>query len=318
MKIAFLMDPLDKVRIEKDTSFILMLAAFKERHLVYYITSETLSYREGSVFGECQNIEISDDRENPFIVRETKNLNLAGLDCIWVRKDPPFNRRYFYDTLLLDLLRGQTLVVNAPAALRDWNEKLSALFFPDVSPATLVTASKNDIKKFLEKFSKIVLKPIDGYGGRGIEFLNAEDQNHDVVIDRVTHNGSHKIVVQAFVPEAKDGDKRILIVEGEPIGAILRLAPPGGNSLNNLDQGGKALATELTKKDLALCARLKPELIKNGLFFVGIDLLGDQLTEVNVTSPTGLQELIRFSGVDHHINTIRTLEKKTSSLVKER
>lgn len=311
MQIGFIMDPLEAVRPEKDTSYFLMLAAYERGHRVFHIAAEEISYLEGHVMARCVETQVSNNPDRPFEPEDKRPKNLADLDVIFVRTDPPFDRRYFYTTLLLDLLPAKTQVVNAARALRDWNEKISALFYPDLTAKTLVTSKVEEVQKFLEVEEKIVLKPIDGHGGRGIEILERERKNVREVIEKSTHQERHQIIVQKFVAEADQGDKRILLVDGEPIGGILRIAGQPGQ-LNNLDQGGKAVPADLTENDLKICEAMKPRLQSEGLFFVGIDLLGDTLTEVNVTSPTGIQELVRFSGIPHHHHVIEKLETKTS------
>ncbi|MFC1663993.1 glutathione synthase [Pseudomonadota bacterium] len=307
MKFAFLMDPLSTVKAYKDTTYYIMLAAKERGHQVFHFDQPDLFVEHDQVLAHLTRLEVNADTDKPFDILERETTNLAEMDVVFIRTDPPFDRSYFYSTLLLDLLPSSTKVVNRPAGLRNWNEKLSALLFPDLTPRTMVTKEATDIKKFIADVGRITLKPIDGHGGKGIHFLDQGDKHINELIAQATHEGSHWIIAQAYVEEAKDGDKRILLLNGEPLGAVLRLHPEG-QELNNLDAGGSAHPVELTERDLEVCARLKQPLIDQGILFSGIDMLGPMLTEINVTSPTGLQELCRFSGIDHHHQIIQQIE----------
>ena len=304
MKIAFLMDPLESMNLNKDTSYALMKAALQLNAEVYHFMLGDLSLKGDQPLGRLRKLAglAADGRP---VVGDTQVMNLNELDAIWIRKDPPFDRRYFYSTLFLDFLDPKVFVINRSASLRDLNEKLAALNFVRDVPKTLISSDRLEILEFVAQFSKSVLKPLDGFGGKGIEFVSADDEGLDEKIDQLTHQGSRWIVVNDFVEGAKLGDKRILLVEGEPIGAILRKSETG--ELHNMDQGGKAHPAELTEVDKRVCADMKPFLIENKLFFVGIDMLGDSLTEINVTSPTGLQELSRFSKRDWPTDIIQRI-----------
>lgn len=306
MKIAFIIDPPEKVNKQKDTSYFLMMAAFERGHDVYFFDQDTLVYDRGEVLADLKRVE--DFSLWPENHKEIKTFDrkLAEMDVIFVRKEPPFDRRYFYSTLLLDLLPESVKVVNRPQALRDWNEKLSALFFQRFCPPTLISQREDEIQGFCRGFDKVVFKPIDGYGGRGIHLVESQDVDRELMA-KVTHQGSHKVVVQKFVEEANEGDKRIILFRGEPLGALLRKAEKPG-ALNNLDQGAKPLPSELTEHEKSLCQEMKPFFLKSGLEFVGIDLLGPYLTEINVTSPTGLQEISRYAKVDFHHQIIEAYE----------
>ncbi len=307
MKTAFIMDPLERVKAHKDTSYFLMLAAQERGHEVYHLDQGSLSAEDGRVYGEATPTRVHADDRKPFSTESGQRLALHDMDQVWIRTDPPFDRTYFYTTLLLDLLPPSTKVINRPAGLRNWNEKLAALFFQDFTPSTLVSSNEAEIKAFMEARGRITLKPIDGHGGRGIFFLEPGMANLDMLIQMATHDGRRRIIAQAYVAEAHKGDKRILLLNGEPLGGILRLHPEG-KELNNLDAGGTAHAYELTARDLVICAALKQGLVREGIYFCGIDILGDALIEINVTSPTGLRELCRFSGVDYHHRIIEALE----------
>ncbi|MGI9310309.1 MAG: glutathione synthase [bacterium] len=310
MKHAFIMDALDKVKPWKDTTYFLMRACAERGHQVCHLDQRALWLQHDEVYATVDWLEVNaydqQKSESPFQHLHTERIALSQSDVVWIRTDPPFDRRYFYTTLLLDQLPPSTRIVNRPAALRGWNEKLAALDFPEYTPPTVVTNDRERIVNFAREQGRITLKPVDGFGGKGIVFFHADDDPR-AVID-ATHNGRHWVIAQAYLPQARDGDKRVLLLNGEILGGILRLHADGAD-LNNLDAGGTAHPLELTARDREICAAIKPALIQRGVFFAGIDIIGDYLIEVNVTSPTGLQELCRFNGEDFHHQIIAALEK---------
>lgn len=297
-KIGFLSYPLDKMKPEKDTTYFLMLGALKAGHHVFLIDELSLESIDSEVFGDC--ISIGEKNDALTKTGETNKLSLGQMDEIWVRTDPPFDRSYFYNTLLLDYLPKNVKVVNKPSVLRDWNEKLSLGFFKEYGPLTMISSNMSSIRKFIEKMERVTLKPIDGFGGKGISFTDKTDPQIEDKINEITKKGSHKVVIQEYIPEAKDGDKRVLIWNGEVLGAILRLHPED-SEINNLDAGGKAIKTVLTEKQKTISENLAKSMLDKGVYFSGIDFLGDTLTEINITSPTGLRELSQFEGRDFHI-----------------
>jgi len=307
MKIAFIMDPLTSVKPQKDTTYHLMLAAAEREHQVFYLDQFDLTVKSGLVFGHITEVAVHNDMEKPFTPGDKVEVDMSEMDVILIRTDPPFDRAYLYTTLILDMLPPTTRVLNRPSGLRNWNEKLAAVLYPDLTPNQIVTQSASIITKFAEGKKRIILKPIDGFAGRGIFFMEPNSPNFDQTVDMMTEGETRRIIAQDFVPRASEGDKRILLLNGEPIGAILRLHPEG-KELNNLDAGGSAHPTELTERDLEICRRIGPGLKKEGVFFSGIDILGDMLIEINVTSPTGLQQLCQFSGIAHNHNIIEALE----------
>ncbi len=307
MKIAFLMNPLESVKAYKDTTYYLMLAAWERGNEVFYFNQSSMQARNAGVSAVVEKLEVHHSVERPFTVLGRSVVDLSLMDVVVVRTDPPFDRSYLYATLLLDLVGRKTLVVNRPSGIRNWNEKLAAMFYPDFTPNTLISRETKEILKFLDGQERITLKPVDGHGGKGILFLNADDSNQQAQIKQITKDESHWVIAQEYLPEAQIGDKRILLVEGEPIGAVLRVHAEGAE-LNNLDQGGEAVADELDSRDYDICSVIRPGLAEQGIFFCGIDVIGGKLIEVNVTSPTCLQELCRFSGVAHHHNIIERLE----------
>jgi glutathione synthase len=286
-----------------------MLAACQRGHEVAYLDQRDLYLDHDQLMARVKWLEVSEDHQKPFEVIREGVFNMSGCDVIWLRTDPPFDRRYFYTTLFLDFLPVSVKVVNRPDGVRDWNEKLGAVHFPELTPKTCVANTVTEIKRFAAKFERITIKPIDGYGGKGI-FFYTPGKEPDSLLNKATHDGAHWVIAQEYLPAAKQGDKRILLVNGEPIGAILRVHAEG-EELNNMDMGGQAVEADLDEDDLAICEALKPHLIEKGAFFVGIDVIGGKLIEINVTSPTGLQELSRFSGVAHHHNMIKALETES-------
>ncbi len=308
MDIAFIMDPLEKVKAEKDTTYFIMLAARQRGHRVFFLEQSDLFLSENKLFADVIEVDVREDIEKPFSHLEKKETDLGAMDLVMVRTDPPFDRAYFYTTILLDLLPPTTRVLNRPSGLRNWNEKLASCLLPQFTPGTLVTQDLARIRAFAESMGRITLKPIDGFAGKGIFFVEADNPNFDQIVQMMTNEGRRRIVAQEYIPAARDGDKRILLLDGEPMGAVLRLHPEG-KELNNLDAGGSAHPTDLTERDLEICRAIKPGLLEQGIFFAGIDIIGGFLIEVNVTSPTALQQLCRFSGAPHHHHLIEALEQ---------
>ncbi len=304
MRHAFIMDPLEKVKPWKDTSYFIMLAAAQKGHDVCFLQQQDLFLVHDQLRANVVWLRVNDDHEQPFTQLKTESLSLATMDAVWLRTDPPFDRRYFYSTLLLDFLPERVQVLNRPEGVRNWNEKLAALKYPEFTPNTCISNRVRELADFSTKHDRITIKPIDGFGGKGIFFYSNGDD--EILLNEATHDGSHWVIAQEFLPAAAQGDKRILLINGEPIGGILRLHAQG-EELNNLDMGGTAVASELEKDDLAICAVVKQGLVEQGVFFAGIDVIGGKLIEVNVTSPTGLQELSHFSDTPHHHHMIDTL-----------
>ena len=308
MKIAFIMDPLHKVNPAKDTTYYIMLAARQRNHDVFYLDQKDIYVMSSNVRARVAAVDVHDDAKTPFTLEPARDMGLDEMDVVMIRTDPPFDRRYFYTTLLLDLLPPTTKVLNRPSGLRNWNEKLAATFFPELTPPTLVTSDAARIRAFMKDSGRITLTPIDGCAGKGIVFLRPDSENQDQLIDMVTHGGSHQVIAQKYLPAATEGDKRILLLNGETMGGILRLHQEG-KELNNLDAGGSAHPTELTPRDQEICQALAQPLRDEGVFFAGIDIIGGMLIEINVTSPTGLQQLCKFSGVPFHHHIIEGIEQ---------
>lgn len=301
------MDPLEWVKPHKDTTYFLMLAAQQRGHEVFYVDPKTLALDHDRVAAKGCSVTVSERHDKPFSSGAETALTLDGMDVIWIRSDPPFDRGYLYVTLLLDYLPGNVQVINRPATIRDWNEKLAALRYPTLTPRTLVSSDPVQIDEFVQRLGRITVKPVDGYGGKGIVFLDRDSVDLETQLHLATHEGRHWVVAQEYLPAARDGDKRILLLDGEPLGAILRVHAEGVE-LNNLDQGGTAQPCALDVRDREICDALREDLTGHGVRFAGIDVIGGLLIEVNITSPTGLQEMSRFDGEAYHHQVIERLE----------
>ena len=298
LKVAVQMDPVEGINIETDTTFMMMMEAQSRGHGLWVYTPDKLSLEDGRVRARGRPITLRAQRGDHVTAGAMETLDLADeVDVVLMRQDPPFDMAYITATHLLERVHPGTLVVNDPAEVRNAPEKLFVTGFPGVQPPTLVTLDAQAIYDFREKHGDIVLKPLYGGGGSGVVKLKADDPNLDALLELHAMIGREPLVAQAFVPAVVKGDKRILLVDGEPVGAINRV-PASGQVRSNLARGGRAEAVELTARDRELCAIIGPELKARGLLFVGIDVIGDYLTEINVTSPTGAQQLKRFGGAD--------------------
>ena len=310
MRIVFVMDPPSTVLVDEDTSFALMLAAQSRGHRVDHCTAQELWLRGGTAGARVRRATCQRDPKNPITLGEPEDLDLADADVVFVRKDPPFDDDYLWATQILEHVRGQTLVVNDPRGLRDANEKIYATYFPALMPDTLIANDKARIKAFVKEVGgRAVIKPLSGAGGEGIFALTESDPNLNACIETVTRGGERLAMAQAFLPDVTEGDKRILLLDGEPLGAILRV-PQGGDLRSNIHVGGRVDAAELDDADRAIIEAVAPRLKADGLYFVGLDVIGGKLTEVNVTSPTGIQQASRLSGRDLEAKVVDWLEAK--------
>lgn len=298
MKHLFIIDPIEQINVKKDTSFAFMLEAQRRKDEVWYATIQQLSGQGSSAFARATRVLLRQKQGAHFRSFEAERKPLSDFQVIWMRKDPPFTMDYIYATYLLELLDpDKTLVLNSPSGLRNANEKAFIMHFPSVIPETMITKSAEDIRAFMKaENGKAVVKPLDQMGGKGIFLLRDEDPNLASLIEMSTKNGNEFVMIQAFVPEAAVGDKRILLMDGKPLGAVLRV-PSGKDFRGNLAVGGKAIKTSLTKQDWKIVETVSPVLKKAGLVFVGLDVLGGYLAEINVTSPTGIQEINRLNQV---------------------
>lgn len=295
INIAMLMDPLPQIKPYKDSSFALLLEAQQRQWKTFVMTQAQLFVKGGVVYGEMQTIRVWDGAKPGYELGESHLLPLKELQVVFMRKDPPMDMAYIYTTYLLELAQQQgTLVVNHPRALRDFNEKLFILQFPQCIVDTIVTSLSREILGFLAQHGDIILKPLGSMGGEAIFRVKHNDPNINVIIEILTQRGHLAIMAQKFIPEISQGDKRIILVNGEPVPYALARIPKPGESRGNLAAGGTGVGLALSPRDQWICTQLAPTLKNNGLLFVGIDVIGDYLTEINITSPTGIRELDRF------------------------
>ena len=313
LKIAFQMDPISGVDTSGDTSFRLAEEGQKRGHKIYYFNPESLVYETGNIIAHGQRVNI-ERGGNPIIsLEKEKKIDLSEeVDVVFLRQDPPFDMLYITTTFLLERLKGKTLVLNDPYWVRNSPEKLLVLDFADLMPPTVITRNLQSIIEFRKRYKDIILKPLYGNGGTGVFRLVEGDKNLNVFFETFVNNSREPIIVQQFLPAVSNGDKRIILVDGEPIGAINRI-PPNDDIRSNMHVGGTPAKSDLTERDIEICTRLSPVLKKKNLFFVGIDVIGKHLTEINVTSPTGLQELERFENKNYASMVWEGVEKKWNS-----
>ena len=294
MRFIFLMDPLETVKPTTDTSFIFMVGATRRGHEVWYCPTRGLSFSEGEVLLRATQVKPLPEADSfPFEIIGERVLRGDEIDAVFIRTDPPFDAGYLMNMWLLDHLPASVAVLNRPQAIRDVNEKVWAARFTHITPRTLITADMQLFLDFLKEEEQVIIKPTDGYGGSGIFHIEHDSKNARVAFETISDHGRKEIIIQAYVAAAVEGDKRILLLNGEPLGAVLRLHAEDDHR-NNFYAGGTAEPCEITAADRAICAELAPHLRAMGLYFTGIDILGDKLIEVNVTSPTCLQEMNRL------------------------
>ena len=293
------MDPIDRININKDTSFAMLLEAQSRNWELHYMELNDLFLRNGRAFARTRRLKVRRDAQKWHEFTSEQDMALDELDVILMRKDPPFDQEYIYATYLLERAESLgTCVINKPQSLRDANEKLFTAWFPQCCADTLVARDSRRIRDFLEEHQEIILKPLDGMGGTSIFHCRQGDPNLSVILETMTQHGSRYVMAQKYLPEISDGDKRIIIVNGEPIPYALARIPAQGETRGNLAAGGKAEGRELTKRDFWIAKQIGPTLKEKGLIFVGLDVIGDYLTEINVTSPTCVQELDKQFGLN--------------------
>ncbi|MCZ4352175.1 glutathione synthase [Roseovarius aestuarii] len=297
MKIAFQMDPIEPININADSTFRLAEEAQARGHTLFYYTPDKLSYDEGRITARGWPLQVQRVAGNHAILGEETTVDLADFDVVWLRQDPPFDMFYITTTHLLDRLAPKTLVVNDPFWVRNFPEKLLILDFPQLMPPTTIARDLSTIRAFRDRHGDVILKPLYGNGGAGVFLLRAGDSNLSSLYEMFTGFSREPLIVQKFLPQVSAGDKRVILVDGEPVGAINRV-PAEGETRSNMHVGGRPEKVDLTERDLEICATIGPLLREKGQVFVGIDVIGDYLTEINVTSPTGIQELERFDGVN--------------------
>ena len=297
MKIAFQMDPIEDVDINADSTFRLAEEAQNRGHDLYVYTPKDLTFKRGKVAAKVRSINLKRKIGDNVNFGAVELLELSEFGIIWLRQDPPFDMGYITNTHLLDLVSKETLIVNNPFWVRNLPEKLLVLEFPDLIPDTMISRDLEEIKEFKREFKDIIVKPLYGNGGAGVFRLKEDDKNLTSLHELFFNMSSEPLIAQAFLPDVKNGDKRIILVDGSPVGAINRV-PKAGEIRSNMHVGGKAEPAKLSQRDREICRAIGPTLKSKGQVFVGIDVIGEYLTEINVTSPTGIQELERFDNVN--------------------
>ena len=312
-KIGIVMDPISAITIKKDSSFAMLLAAQAKGWSLFYMEQQDLFLHKGTVSAEMRALTVEDNADNWFELGDTQTLALTELDAILMRKDPPFDMEYIYSTYLLEQAQAAgVLVVNNPQSLRDANEKLYTAWFPQCCPPTLVTRQSHLIRNFQQEHGDIILKPLDGMGGASIFRVKLDDPNTSVIIETLTEYGQKSVMAQKFIPEIVDGDKRILMINGEPVPYALARIPAKGETRGNLAAGGTAKGQPLTEHDRWICEQVGPTLREKGLLFVGLDVIGNYLTEINVTSPTCIRELDKQFDLNIAGDLMNSIEQQLS------
>ena len=297
LHVAFQMDPIETVDIDADSTFRLAEEAQKRGHSLWVYTPDKLAWDHGAVVAQSRPLTVRRRRGDHAELGSEQRIDLKTLDVVWLRQDPPFDMSYITTTHLLDLVKPDTLVVNDPFWVRNHPEKLLVLQFPDLTPPTMIARSLSDIRAFKERHGDIILKPLYGNGGAGVFRLDASDRNLASLHEMFTGFSREPLIAQKYLPAVTNGDKRVILVDGEPVGAINRV-PAAGETRSNMHVGGRPEKVGLTARDLEICAAIGPLLRERGQIFVGIDIIGDWLTEINLTSPTGIQEMERFDGTN--------------------
>ena len=297
LSVAIQMDPIEGIDISGDSTFSLALEAQARGHRLHYYLARDLSFQDGRLWARARTLTVRPDPDDHFTAGAPQELDLASLDVVLMRQDPPFDMSYITATHLLEHIHPRTLVTNDPVEVRNAPEKLFVTHFGELMPPTLITSRRDEVVRFRQTHGEIILKPLFGNGGAGVFHLRPDDDNLNALLEMFTEFYREPLIVQRYLPEVGDGDKRIILVDGEPVGAFDRI-PPAGEARSNLHVGGTARPAKLSARDREICAALGPALKDRGLTFVGIDVIGDWLTEINVTSPTGIEEIRCFDGTD--------------------
>ena len=299
MKLGVVMDPIESINFKKDSTLAMMLEAQERNHEITYITSNSLFIKSGEAYAQSSRIEVRNDPSDWFSLGEEKRIKLSELDSILMRQDPPFNSEYIYNTYILEMAsRSGVNIFNNPKSLRDCNEKVFATEFPQCCTKHLVSSEKSLLLEFVEDHGDTVIKPLDGMGGASIFRIKKSDPNLNVILETVTDHFSQKVMLQEYIPEILEGDKRILVINGKPIDAAIARIPADGELRGNLAAGASAVAKSLSDRDLWICNEVGPSLVERGLVLVGLDIIGDFLTEINVTSPTCFKEYKELCDID--------------------
>jgi len=296
LKVAIQMDPIDAIDLDADSTFVMALEAQARGHQLYHYLTQDLALKNGRVMAGARSLEVRREEGNHFTLGKQEWLDLATVDVVLMRQDPPFDMSYITATHLLEHIHPKTLVVNDPVHVRNAPEKLFVTHFPDLMPPTLITTNQEQILAFRAEHQDLIIKPLFGNGGAGVFHIGPDDENLNSLLELFTELYREPIIVQRYEPAVRQGDKRIILIDGKAAGALNRV-PAEGESRSNLHVGGTALQSTLTPREEEICAAIGPTLKERGLIFVGIDVIGDYMTEINVTSPTCLQEINRFDGV---------------------
>mgnify|MGYP003296270864 FL=1 len=299
MKLGVVMDPIETINFKKDSTLAMMIEAQRKGHEIIYITPDSLFINSGISYASSNKMEVRNDPSDWFTKEEETIIELSELDSILMRQDPPFNSGYIYNTYVLEMAARQGVnVFNNPRSLRDCNEKVYATEFPQCCTKHLVTSRKDFLTDFVLENKDTVIKPLDGMGGASIFRVKANDPNLNVILETITDHFTEKVMIQEFIPEITEGDKRILIVNGKPMSASIARVPAEGELRGNLAAGASAVAKSLSDRDLWICEEVGPSLVEKGLLLVGLDIIGDYLTEINVTSPTCFKEYKELCDID--------------------
>lgn len=314
LDVAIQMDPIDRIDIEADSTFGLALEAQRRGHRLWHYLAGDLAWRQTRLSARARPLAVRPEKGNHFTLGGEERLDLAAVDVVLMRQDPPFDLAYISATHMLEHVHPETLVVNDPASVRDAPEKLFVTHFADLMPPTLITRRREDIVEFRAEYGDIIVKPLYGNGGAGVFRIRPDDENLNALIELFAGIWREPVMVQRYEPAVRRGDKRIILIDGEPAGALNRV-PAAGEARSNLHVGGRAEPSTLTDREREICARLGPELKKRGLIFVGIDVIGEWLTEINVTSPTGIREISRFDNVNLAGKIWDAIEAKVSTML---
>ena len=312
LTVAIQMDPIEKIDISGDSTFALALEAQARGHVLLYYGPRDLSFRDGKVTAHVKPLAVKPVQGDHFVLGQGYVADLTTVDVVLMRQDPPFDMAYITATHILERVHPKTLVVNNPAEVRNAPEKLFVTEFGDFIPPTLITSDIREIRAFRDEQKDIILKPLYGNGGAGVFRVKHDDENFGALMEMFTQFYREPVIVQRYLPDVRKGDKRIILVDGEFAGAINRV-PAEGEARSNMHVGGRPVATELTPRERAICAAIGPELKRRGLIFTGIDVIGDYMTEINVTSPTGIHEVKRFGGADIAALVWDAIEKKRNA-----
>jgi glutathione synthase len=296
LAVAIQMDAIDSIDIDADSTFVLAMEAQRRGHALYYYLPHALTFEDSRLYARACRLEVRREKGNHFTLSQPERLDLATMDVVLMRQDPPFDMAYITATHLLEHIHPSTLVVNDPVSVRNAPEKLFVTHFRELMPPTLITSSRDEVEAFRSLHKDIIVKPLFGNGGAGVFHVSPEDENLSALLELFTELYREPLIVQQYLPAVRKGDKRIILVDGEPVGAINRVPPPG-EARSNMHAGGKPLKAGLTSREREICEAIGPTLREKGMIFVGIDVIGDWLTEINVTSPTGIQEINRFDSV---------------------